>query len=238
MNGQELIRAIEAMHRRATHGDVESVAILRDAALTAIDALEEYSIPDAFPDLPEGFRKAAQAARELAKNSPRWPTVWHAPGEVRKRHFGQLEKMDIGKNLGFRLDGKKRGFSYSEHTGFAYGLFLRLEKIRRLPARHVHAADAHPELAAPGVLTDAQLQRSGANLAALLEPLAKETLPAWTTAALELCREDCQGDWHRFPWPGCVRGKAGKVTDENGSERSVESAVRGKISQGLAMLIP
>lgn len=213
-------QAVYELRQLARNGDAQAVAAIRDIALHALAVLDAIDTLDA------------------PKHSRRWPVALDAVKEIRDSDLARFDKLEVGSLIGLRLEGKRRGFSYDEHTGFADDLFQQLDTIRRNPARHVHPADAHPELAAPGVLTDGQLKRDWRNLAALLEPLTKDTLPAWTSAALELCREYAMGDWNRFPWPDCVMGKAGKDTDGNGSERSVESAVRGKISQGLSMLIP
>ena len=212
-------QAVHELRILARNGDAQAVAAIRNIALHTLAVLQAIDTLD------------------VPKHSRRWPVALDAVKEIRDSDLARFDSLEVGSLLGIRLEGKKRGFDYDEHTGFADDLFQQLDTIRRNPARHLHPADEHPELAAPGVLTESQLKRDWRNLAALLEPLTKETLPAWTSAALELCREDCMGDWSRFPWPDCVMGKAGKDTDGNGSFRSTESAVRGKISEGLAMLI-
>jgi hypothetical protein len=233
------LAAVQALHRLAKlEADPEAIEALRDIALRAIGVLDLLTTaPADHPDTPERIRPGITAAREIAKQSARWPVALDAVKEIREDSLARWQKLEVGSAIGIRLAGKNRGFSYDEQTGFALDVFRELEAIRKNPARHLHPADAHPELAAPGRLSDEQLKRDWRNLAALLEPLTKETLPDWTTAGIERCREDCHGDWQNFPWPDCVMGKTGKDTDGNGSLRSAESAIRGKILDGLKALI-
>lgn len=235
----EAIAAIYQLRHRIKQGDREAVAALRDVALFAIAQLDTFAtVPADHPELPEALREGAAAVQDVAADSLRWPVQWDSIKEIREPHLARVARLGIGTAAGIRLTGKARGFTYNEHTGFALDVFLQLEAIRKDSVRHVHPADLHPELDAPGVLTDEQRKRDWRNLAALLQPLDGTTRPKWTEAGVELCRDWCQGDWNRFPWTGCVARKAGTVTDDNGHERTTESAVRQKISDGLAKLIP
>ncbi len=239
-NLSSALDAIQGLHRRAKlEGDPEAVAALRDIALQSIAILDGLTtFAPGHPGTPAAIRAGVDAAHEVAKQSERWPAALDAIQEIRKAALIRWERLEVGTATGINLKGKARGFSYDEQTGFAHDVFQELDGIRRNPANHFHPADAHPELAATGVLTAEQSKRSWRNLAAMLGPLSKDTRPAWSDAGRELCRDWCMGEWNRFPWPGCVVGKAGTVTDENGHERSVESAVRDKIFEGLGKLIP
>lgn len=202
-------QAVYELRILARNGDAQAVAAIRDIALHALAVLQVID------------------TLEVAKHSRRWPVALDAVKEIRDTDLARFDSLEAGSLLGIRLEGKKRGFDYDEHTGFAYDLLQQLEAARARKDEILRYMTKHPDT-----------KPNWRNLAALLEPLTKKTLPAWTSAALELCREYCMGDWNLFPWPDCVMGKAGKDTDGNGSYRGTESAVRGKISQGIAMLIP
>jgi len=210
-------QAVHELRKLAHEGHREAVVALRDVALYAIALLDDLELGDA------------------AKQSTRWPVVWDAILEKRKADIERVEALEIGSGLGIRLEGK-RVFSYNAQTGFALDVFRELEAIRTNPTRHFHPADEHPELAAPGVLTAEQSKRTWRNLAAALEPLSKDSLPAWADAGREFYRDECQDDWSRFPWPDCVKGKIGSITDVNGNECGGAKAVRDKIEEGLKKL--
>ena len=239
------VAAVQALHRLAKlEGDPEAIEALRDIALRAIGILDLLTTANAeHPDTPERIRPSVAAAHEIAKHSSRWPVAWDAIQEIRESTLGkiakdgegQVSRLGIGSAIGIRLEGK-RGFSPHEQTGFALDVFNELEAIRKAPARHLHAADEHPELAAPGILNAEQSKRTWRNLAAVLPPLSKESVSVWADAGRELSREWCEGDWSRFPWPDCVKGKIGTVTDENGNECGGAKAVRDKIAEGLKNL--
>jgi hypothetical protein len=242
-NAENLAAALAAIHglRRPAmfDGNLEAIAAIRDIAIHATCILDDLTAaPVGHPDIPEAIRAGVDAAHEVARESPSWPVRLDTVQEIRAGQLRRFDKLEVGGGLGIRLEGKRRGFSYDEQTGFAHNLFQELEAIRRDPGKHLHAADIHPELAVPGVLTDEQSKRDWRNLAALLLPLSQGSLKDWEKAGLELCRDDCMGDWSRFPWPDCIEGKAAKDTDGNGTLRTTESAVKGKISDGLKNLIP
>lgn len=219
---QQQTAAANAVHELrclARDGNAEAVAAIRDIALHAIAVLEVIDLGD------------------VPKQSARWPAAYDAILEIRKSNLARVEKLEVGSAIGIRLAGKKRGFTYDEQTGFALDVFRELEAIRLNSSRHIHPADLHPELSTPGVLTEEQLKRDWRNLAAILPELSKASLPLWTAAAVELCREYCMNDWRSFPWPDCVMGKAGKDPSGDGTLRTEESAILGKVSDGLKALI-
>ena len=216
---QSALQSIHELRQLARAGNAEAVAAIRDIALHAIAVLEVIDLGD------------------VPKQSARWPAAYDAILEIRKSNLARVDKLEVGSAIGIRLAGKKRGFTYDEQTGFVLGVFRELEAIRLNSSRHVHPADLHPELSTPGVLTEEQLKRDWRNLAALLPPLSIGNVEEWTAAGMELCRDDCQGNWQSFTWPACVMGKAGKDTDGNGSPRATESAILGKLKDGLKKLI-
>jgi hypothetical protein len=232
------LAAVQSLHRLAKlEADPEAIEALREIALRAIGILDLLtSTPAEHPDTPERIRPGVAAAHEIAKQSARWPVAYDAILEIRKSDLARVEKLKVGSAIGIQLVGKNRGFSYDEQTGFARDVFRDLEAIRKNPERHIHPADIHPELAAPGVLTDEQSKRTWRNLAALLPPLSRDTLEEWTTAGMEFCRDECQGDFEGFTWPACAQVKIGKDTDGNGTARTAESAISGKLKAGLAKL--
>jgi hypothetical protein len=211
-------QAVHELRKLAHEGHREAVVALRDVALHAIALLDDLELGDA------------------AKQSTSWPVVWAAIFEKRKVDFDRAESLEIGSGLGIRLKGKGRGFYYNEQTGFALDVFREMESIRTNPRRHFHPADEHPELAAPGVLTVEQSKRTWRNLSAVLPPLTTDSLEDWVTAGMELCRDDCEGDFDAFPWPSCIMAKVGEDTDGNGTYRTAESAVIGRLKLGLRML--
>ena len=218
---QQAAIASQALHelcKLAREGHREAVEGLRDVALHAIALLDALELGD------------------VPKQSTRWPLAWDAILEKRKADIDRAEALEIGSALGIRLKGKARGFSYNEQTGFALDVFREVEAIRKNPTRHFHPADEHPELAAPGVLTAQQAKRTWRNLAAVLPPLTKDSLEDWVTAGVELCRDDCEGDFDAFSWPSCIMAKVGEDTDGNGTYRTAESAVIGRLKLGLRML--
>lgn len=206
-------QAVYELRQLARNGDAQAVAAIRDIALHALAVLQVIDTLD------------------VPKHSRRWPVALDAVKEIRDTDLARFDNLEVGSLLGIKLEGKKRGFSYDAHTGFAYEVFKRLEAARARKDQILRYMRKHPDT-----------KPNWRDLAALLEPLSKETLPAWTSAALELCRDDCMGDWNLIPWPACVMGKAGsgkagRGTDGNGSIRSTESAVRGKLKDGLKNLI-
>ena len=222
----------------ADKGDIQAIKDLRDLANDAAYLLTLLTdFPVGHPGIPESQREGVAAAHEVAKHSRRWPVALNAVKEMREEDLRRFQKLEVGSLLGIRLNGKGRGFDYNQQTGFADDIFQDLEAIRLNPTLHLHPADVHPELDAEGVLTPEQSKRDWKNLAALLPPISNRSLDEWVEAGLQMCRENCNGDWHNFPWPECVKGKAGKDTDGNGSLRNAESAVRGKIRDGLKTLI-
>jgi hypothetical protein len=210
-------QAVHELRKLAHEGHREAVVALRDIALYAIALLDDLELGDA------------------AKQSTRWPVVWDAILEKRKADIERVEALEIGSGLGIRLEGK-RVFSYNAQTGFALDVFRELEAIRKNPTRHFHPADEHPELAAPGVLTAEQSKRTWRNLAAVLPPLTKDSLDVWLAAGVELCRDDCGGDFDAFSWPSCILAKIGADSDGNGTFRTAESAVIEKLRRGLQAL--
>lgn len=229
---------IYKLRQRALKGDAAAIGELRDLALQAIAVLESFTNHSpGHPDTPEPIRAGVNAAHELAKHSSRWPVAYDAISERRKTDMERAGRLEVGSKLGIRIKGKARGFSYDQQTGFALDVFNHLDPIRRNPANHIHPADLHPELAAPGMLTEERLKRDWRNLAAVLPELSKASLSLWADTGLELCREWCEGNWSRFPWSDCVKGKIGSITDaENANKCGPEKAVRDKILGGLAKL--
>lgn len=211
-------QALHELRKLAREGHTEAVEALRDVALHAIALLDDLELGVA------------------AKQSTRWPVVWDAILEKRNADLDRAERLEIGSGLGIRLKGRGRGFSFNEQTGFALDVFQKLEAIRTKTTKHFHPADEHPELAAPGVLTAEQAKRTWRNLAAVLPPLTKDSLEDWVTAGVELCRDDCEGDFDAFSWPSCIMAKVGEDTDGNGTYRTAESAVIGRLKLGLRML--
>lgn len=211
-------QAIHKLRCLANDGDAEAVAALRDIALHAIQILECVDVTD------------------LPQNSQRWPVSYNAVKEIREADMSRAEKLGVGDSIGIRLAGK-RDFSHNTATGFSAFIYHELDAIRKQPDHHLHLADRFPDLNAPGLLTERQAKRTWANLAALLPPLTDDSLPVWVSAAMEFCLDECQGEWLRFPWPTCIVNKIGSVTDQNGTERKAESAIKGKISDGLKALI-
>ena len=229
---------LSRLRERALRGEVQAVEELRDLANQAAAMLAHLTdVPEGHPDIPEPIRAGVAAAHNVAKQSRRWPVALNAGKEMREEDLRRVRKVEVGRLLGIRISGKGRGFDYNQQTGFADDIFQELEAIRLNPTLHLHPADAHPELDAEGVLTPEQSKRDWRNLAALLPPLSKQSIDEWVAAGVELCRGWCRDDWHRFPWPECVKGKVSKDTDGNGSLRKAESAVRGKIRDGLKTLI-
>jgi hypothetical protein len=226
--------AIHRLRCLANAGDREAIAAIRDVALFAVCILDNLTDNHAGdPDIPEPMREAVAAAHALAKESPRWPVALDAVKEIREGTLARWHRLDVGSATGIRLSGK-RGFHPHEQTGFALDVFRHLDAIRRNPEGHRHIADIHPELAdVPGLPP-----QTWQNLAAMLPPLEKSSITAWADAGRELCREWCENDWSRFPWPDCAQVKAASLTDENGNETGFPSAVREKIRQGFEKLIP
>ena len=226
------------LQEQALMGDHEAIAEIRDLALRAICVLDSLTgTPAGHPEIPEELRAGVAAAHDVAKHSPRWPVALNSVKEIREADLAQWHRLEAGSKLGIRLTGKNRKFSYGEQTGFALNVFNELEAIRKTPERHRHLVDIDPVFATPGFLTDEQLNRSWQNLAAVLAPLAKDSLSAWVAAGTQYCREQCDGDWSRFPWPDCVQSKVGKDSDGNGSLRTTESAIAEKLTAGLKNLI-
>lgn len=221
------MQEIYGLRKLAESGDHASIIALRDLALYAIDRLDDLRW------------KPYELPPEIPRNSTRWPIAYSAIQEERETTLASIEKLEIGADIGVRLEGKKRSIDYTGQTGFALDIFHRLDRIRRNPQPwHFHPADIHPELNAPGILLPEQARRTWENLAAQLPSLKKESLAKWHTAALELCRDDCQDNFDRFPWPSFIQSKIGSSTDGDGGQRKAESAVKGKILEGLKSLIP
>lgn len=249
------------LRARARTGDTQAIEAIRDLALHAIGILKIFTdyIPG-HPDIPEADRAGSAAAHEVARQSLRWPAALSAIDVERKRDLARFDALKVGSMAGIRLrenpkGGHQREFRYTSPTGFALDIRDELEAIRRNPRGHFHIADISPESAAVIAataaavaaavaaaddliaLSRAQSKRTWQNLAALLEPLSRESVKSWQAAGMELCREWCEDNWESFPWPDCVLSKAGKVIDANGGTRSTESSVFGKILEGLNSLI-
>jgi hypothetical protein len=253
-------QAIHALERLAETGDIEAVAAIRDIGLRAAAALENLTTHTETPGLPPSLAEAGRTARQLAKESRAWPVAYHSIKEIRTEDFGRVEILEVGGDLGVARTGKNRGMRYTQQTGFALEFHRKLEGIRRNPEGHRHPAETHPELA--DFLTPAQNYRTWRHLAAELEPLTRDSAKRWEDAAVELCRdlcrakpdpwqwghrmgangleiiaEDMAADWSKFPFPAAILAKAGKDPSGDGTLRPIESAIRGKISEGLNKLI-
>jgi hypothetical protein len=202
-------QAVHELRELADQGDVLAVAAIRNIGLMVADTL------------------ATIDALGVPQKSIRWPVALDAVKEIRATQITSFEELEVGKKQGTKLEGKRRGFSHGSQTGFAYELKKEIDTARGRRAEILDYLTKHPDT-----------ETSWREMAARLPDLTKESLADWTAAALELCREYCMGDWSLFPLPDCVDSKAGKDTDGNGSLRKIESAMYGKISEGLAKLIP
>ena len=254
-------QAIHALERLAETGDIEAVAAIREIGLRAAAALVNLTMHAGTPRLPPSLAEAGRNARQIAKESRAWPVAYHSIKEIRTEDFGRVESLEVGGDLGVARTGKNRGMRYTQQTGFALGFHRKLEGIRRNPEGHRHPAETHPELAE--FLTPAQNYRTWRHLAADLAPLSKDSIEQWTLAALECCRDLCRAkpdpwqwghrmgkggleiipedmltDWSKYPFPAAILSKAGKDPSGDGTLRPIESAIRGKISEGLNKLIP
>lgn len=202
-------QAVTALRKLAEAGNHEAVAAIRDIALNAIHALESIDLGD------------------VPKQSRRWPVVWNAIEEIRRKDFARFEDLEIGNAIGIRTAGKNRGFKPEQPAGLAEELFRWIEPVRLRGAGILDYLKRHPE-AVP----------NWRDRAALLQPLSCESLPAWADLALEVFIEWRMDDLTETPLPAGAQSKVGRDTDGNGSLRTPESAIRDKISEGLKLLIP
>jgi hypothetical protein len=179
----------------------------------------------------------AAAVRELAGYSLAWPVSLSSFDVERKRDMEKYNALAVGSKEDMRKSekaGSPRVFDYQSQTGFARDIKIRLEEARTDPRNDKHVADIFPELKG---LTEEQSKRSWKQLAAMLPAFSKESLPKWVEAGVELCRDDCMGDWSRFPWPDCVKGKVGKSKSKyDASVGQAEAIVREKLLEGLLKL--
>lgn len=232
--------AIFKIRQAAKYGDAEAVKALRDLALKAVDDLTRLTEgPHDLDHLPLGIREGAKLARHLARHSHRWPCALDSLTERRRKQLEAWNQLEVGSAIALRREGKNRGLDYEQVTGFALDLFMRLEAVRteNKPCDH-HLTDIFPGEIAPENLTEKQREKSWQNLAVNLPPLSKESLSQWTEAAMRICHDDSEGDLANFDFPKILTVKAGRMTDENGHLRTIESALKEKISHGLKSLIP
>jgi hypothetical protein len=199
------------------------------------------SLTDLDPSLevPEALRPGVDGVHEILAESVSWPidiSPFHESPKNRERRINLLK---IGRDSPIKKSDGRGGAKrhYGSQAGFALDIFGELESIRKNASRHLHPADVHQELNEPGVLLEEQKKRSWKNLAALLTPFEKDTLEEWAAVSLEYCRDICGGNWEAFPWPSFILEKAGKDPSGDGSLRTTESAIRGKIKDGLKSLI-
>jgi hypothetical protein len=234
---------LNELRRQALTGDTQAIEAIRDHALQAIGILNTLTYPPAgHPDIPDAHRAGVAAAHQVARQSLRWPVSLAAIDLERKQDLARFAALEVGTTAGIRLKenpkgGAPRKFNYNTPTGFALDIFGELDAIRQNPLGHVHIADRHPDIAASGLLPKKLAKRSWRNLAALLEPLSRNSVKRWQAAGVELCREWCGGDWENFPWPACVWPRVGRMIDENGGISTAKSAVTEKILSGLNSLI-
>jgi hypothetical protein len=249
-------RALSQIGRIAKSGDLDALAALRDLACKAADMLANLTDPPHdHPDTPASIREGSKKAKELARDSRRWPCALDALAEKRKNQLAKWDALEVGGAIGIRLSGKNRGFDYWQKAGFALDLFERLEAERKNPDPwHADIFEAFPSIE-KDLLAEFQESRkcwiiekekgleelrkvpSWQTYAAKLPPLSMESLKQWTEAGLEICRADCEGNFDNFEFPKAITCKAGRKTEENGHLRTIESAIREKISEGLKALI-
>jgi|GEM_PF-6189756 len=253
-------------------GNPEAIAALRDIALRAIGILDNLTChTPGHPDTPEAIRLAVDTAHEVAARSFNWPVSWNAIQEIREPHLGKIHKdkktdgtgrvgkLRIGRKLGIRTDGNARGRprEFDGLSGFGLDVWQELEAERVNPRRQAHAADIHPELAAPGVLTDDYLRRDWKQLAALLEPLSSDSLETWVAAGAKLCEswtEEWRLEnhptipdlpkirkiprWNRFPWIESIKSKATETQQGTRGLRGAKATIPGKIRSALKSILP
>lgn len=254
------IQAIHELRCLANTGDIEAIAAIRDVALYAIRVLQNLTLHASTPDLPDNYVEAGKNALQLAKESRFWPMAWDAIQEPREADLVRIKTLEIGRDLGIRLDrkpgpGRPRDFSSHGQTGVALDVWQSLEAIRKNPSGHLHHADIHPELVP--FLLEKQLRRNGKNLAALLEPLSESSLPAWVAAGVEHCRDECSNsvftpdlhdpavmrmdmleNWENFPFGDCVKTRARSQYGESKKPLGTEKSVENKLRAGLTSLLP
>lgn len=277
---------ISALRKKALAGDHEAIAALRDLALQVIATLDSLtSVPAGHPEIPEDIRAGVDAAHEVAKRSLRWPVAWDAIQEIREPHLGKvlkdkkqdgtgrIGKMGIGSKVGIRVDkrpgaGRPRDFGPHGISGFGLNVWQELETERTSPNREPHIADKQPKPISPkgenwtwgDVLSESQLVRRWEQLAAILPPLAADTLESWVNAGTKLCESwteelrleehptipDLQRirkipHWNRFPWIQPIKSKASEkqqTLDGATTPRGVRASIPGKVRESLRSLLP
>lgn len=120
-------RAIAQIAAHAdAHGDPEAVSQLAQIAGAAIMRLDFLLGRESDRPTPQG-RKAAQTA---ASESRMWPAYLSAHKDQRDQELKAFAEIGVGTALGYRIEGKNRGFDSEQVTGWVEGL-LRDAKLNR-----------------------------------------------------------------------------------------------------------